>query len=446
MKHFLLIFFLVLARVSFAGITTAGGVIISTPLNNLDGSGITNVTAVGGSNGVYGGVGHTNGVVSATSIVTSNLTANGLAQFSGYTASTATFGSRNASATFSNPIVVVPNNLSGAAYISSAPSAGQVYNEFDTPANGTQTKWLFGSQQGIDGYPTNNFIITSQWNGNPIPWADYTPGFTATANGNINIIGSLISYRTNALILAELAKTSAFGLWNSNGILFYSIRTGSTVASAQLNGLDGGVQNGSGLTNVMAVGGSNGVYGGVGHTNGVVYGNGASITNITLNNITNVGTAAYSNSIAFYLNSNPSNYISQTQGAGISNSLVNQITSNGIFGGVGLTNGGIYGNGIRLTNLNPTNLVFNSTTQTTAILNFNLAEIAITNNITFTSATGVASNGFAKYIGATVWGTGVTVAWPQIWSPNNTNLVVLTNGLVAFKCFGTNVFAAPYQP
>jgi hypothetical protein len=104
------------------------------------------------------------------------------------------------------------------------------------------------------------------------------------------------------------------------------------------------------------------------------------------------------------------------------------------------------GDGSALTNLNPANLIFNATTQTTAILNFNLNEIAITNNITFTSATGVASNGFAKYIGATVWGTGVTVAWPQIWSPNNTNLVVLTNGLVAFKCFGTNVFAAPYQP
>ena len=104
------------------------------------------------------------------------------------------------------------------------------------------------------------------------------------------------------------------------------------------------------------------------------------------------------------------------------------------------------GNGSALTNLNPANLIFNATTQTTAVLNFNLNEIAITNNITFTSATGVASNGYAKYIGATVFGTGITVAWPQIWSPNNTNLVVLTNGIVAFKCFGTNVFAAPYQP
>jgi hypothetical protein len=104
------------------------------------------------------------------------------------------------------------------------------------------------------------------------------------------------------------------------------------------------------------------------------------------------------------------------------------------------------GDGSALTNLNPANLIFNATTQTTAVLNFNLNEIAITNNITFTSATGVASNGYAKYIGATVFGTGITVAWPQIWSPNNTNLVVLTNGIVAFKCFGTNVFAAPYQP
>jgi hypothetical protein len=104
------------------------------------------------------------------------------------------------------------------------------------------------------------------------------------------------------------------------------------------------------------------------------------------------------------------------------------------------------GNGSGLTNLSPTNLIFNCTTQATAVLNFNLAEIAITNNIAFTSATGFASNGFAKYVGATVFGTGITVSWPQLWSPNNTNLVVLTNGIMAFKCFGTNVFAAPYQP
>jgi len=112
----------------------------------------------------------------------------------------------------------------------------------------------------------------------------------------------------------------------------------------------------------------------------------------------------------------------------------------------GTFTGTYIGDGSALTNLNPANLIFNATTQTTAVLNFNLNEIAITNNITFTSATGVASSGYAKYIGATVFGTGITVAWPQIWSPNNTNLVVLTNGLVAFKCFGTNVFAAPYQP
>ena len=64
MKHILLLLLaLALARVSQAGITTAGGVLISTPINGLDGSAITNVTAYGGTNGVYGGVGLTNGVL-----------------------------------------------------------------------------------------------------------------------------------------------------------------------------------------------------------------------------------------------------------------------------------------------------------------------------------------------------------------------------------------------
>ena len=64
MKHtILLLLALALARVSQAGITTAGGVLISTPINGLDGSAITNVTAYGGTNGVYGGVGLTNGVL-----------------------------------------------------------------------------------------------------------------------------------------------------------------------------------------------------------------------------------------------------------------------------------------------------------------------------------------------------------------------------------------------
>lgn len=79
MKHFLFILFLVLARVSQAGITTAGGVLISTPISGLDGSAITNVTAYGGTNGVYGGVGHTNGVLTGngsgmTNVYYTNLT------------------------------------------------------------------------------------------------------------------------------------------------------------------------------------------------------------------------------------------------------------------------------------------------------------------------------------------------------------------------------------
>jgi hypothetical protein len=108
--------------------------------------------------------------------------------------------------------------------------------------------------------------------------------------------------------------------------------------------------------------------------------------------------------------------------------------------------GNFYGSGAGLTNLNPANITYTISTQSTAVLDFTLPELAITNNITFTYATNTSTNGYAKYVGATVFGTGITVTWPQIWSPNNTNSVKLTNGLVAFKSFGTNVFAAPYQP
>jgi hypothetical protein len=75
MKHTIfLLLALFLASVSQAGITTAGGVVISTPINGLDGSAITNVTAYGGTNGVYGGVGHTNGVLTGNASGLTNVT------------------------------------------------------------------------------------------------------------------------------------------------------------------------------------------------------------------------------------------------------------------------------------------------------------------------------------------------------------------------------------
>ena len=91
------------------------------------------------------------------------------------------------------------------------------------------------------------------------------------------------------------------------------------------------ITNGLATTNyVLTQITSNGIFGGVGHTNGVVYGNGASITNITLNNITNVGTAAYSNATAFYLNSNPSNYITSSVTNGLATTDYVNAATNGL--------------------------------------------------------------------------------------------------------------------
>jgi hypothetical protein len=178
---------------------------------------------------------------------------------------------------------------------------------------------------------------------------------------------------------------------------------------------------------------------------GTFIGNGSGLTNIPLSGLqstpltNNPSATSWTNNIGIYGN-----------GSGLTNIPLSGLQSKPLTNNPSATswtnNIGIYGNGIGLTNLNPASLSFLVTTQMTAVLNFNLAEIAITNNITFTSATGVASNGYVKYIGATVWGTNITVSWPQIWSPNNTNIITLTNGLVAFKCFGSNIFAAYYQP
>jgi len=109
------------------------------------------------------------------------------------------------------------------------------------------------------------------------------------------------------------------------------------------------------------------------------------------------------------------------------------------------------GNGASLTNLNPTNLLYNTVvTQSTAVLDFNLPETILTNNITYTSYQGAPSTG-VRSVMANIIGTNVTVSWPTTWTPNNPNTVYLTNGYVGFRVvavasLATNVMAITYQP
>jgi len=77
---------------------------------------------------------------------------------------------------------------------------------------------------------------------------------------------------------------------------------------------------------------------------------------------------------------------------------------------------------------------------------FAAQELTITGNITFVGATNTPPVNNTVYLGATVSGIS-TVTFPAVWSLNNTNNpVTLTNGLVAFKAFGTNVTITTYQP
>ena len=82
----------------------------------------------------------------------------------------------------------------------------------------------------------------------------------------------------------------------------------------------------------------------------------------------------------------------------------------------------------------------------TAVLNFSNAEQVITGNLTFTYATNCPPLGSAMYAGITVFGSGITVAWPQNWTPNQTPTATLTNALIAVKAYGTNIFLGYYQP
>jgi len=80
-------------------------------------------------------------------------------------------------------------------------------------------------------------------------------------------------------------------------------------------------------------------------TVGPIYGNGVGLTNIAATNVIGLGTAAYSNATAFYLNSNPSHYVtsSVTNGLATTNYVISSIANKTNFPGIYVTNSAFIG-------------------------------------------------------------------------------------------------------
>jgi hypothetical protein len=108
------------------------------------------------------------------------------------------------------------------------------------------------------------------------------------------------------------------------------------------------------------------------------------------------------------------------------------------------------GNASGLVELQATNVVGNAlpagTLAITNRVSFAAPEVVLTNSVTFVGATNPPPAGWVAYVNVAVWGNGITVGWPAHWSPSGTNSVTLTNGLVAFRAYGTNITAAYLQP
>lgn len=166
-----------------------------------------------------------------------------------------------------------------------------------------------------------------------------------------------LSYTTNAQPQWVLST-------NSGGVITVS---NIVVTLSNVAGLF--VGNGSGLTNVN-LGTATGAVASATKANFVVD---ASTNPIPVAMVTNAGTAAYSNTAAFYLGSNPSNYISATSGQYVTNGYTPALTINGplsqignvtLFGNLNAVGGGqlLDGSGFSAINFsaNPGRYLFDS--------------------------------------------------------------------------------------
>ena len=188
---------------------------------------------------------------------------------------------------------------------------------------------------------------------------------------------------------------------------------------------------------------SNGIFGGVGHTNGVVYGNGASITNITLNNITNVGTAAYSNATAFYLNSNPSNYVTSSVTNGLAttnyvNAATNGLVTSTITNGLATTNyaNSVTNNFTSLVYTNPSSILYTSSLPG---LTNGFVTASVTNGLATTNYVNTATNG---HVTASITNGLATTNYVKSVT-NNFTAIVYSNP-AAYRLIGDTNFPGIY--
>ena len=220
------------------------------------------------------------------------------------------------------------------------------------------------------------------------------------------------------------------------------------------NGVNGsqGIQGIQGIQGPAAANGTNGVNGkdGTNGVNGVVPNLTNYVTNQTVSGFTTFYTAATigsTNGLGYGVQMTVSpSAAGFFCGIGSSYITLNGATGSGLFSGTATATSFIERVG-GATYPRATNLVTKvlDNTAATETVDFNKQELTIVGDITFTGAANWAEDGKTIYLGATVNGVA-TISWPAVWSPFNTNTVTLTNGLVAFKSFGTNIYIGVYQP
>ena len=144
--------------------------------------------------------------------------------------------------------------------------------------------------------------------------------------------------------------------------------------------------------------------------------------------------------------------LTNLQGANITGSLTNNTTGTAALATLAtkaiLATNSPYGTFGSASTLSSNSVVFatNVVFPANAVLNFSNTEQIITGNITFTRATNCPPIDSVMYLGLTVFGSGIVVGWPQNWTPHQPNTVTMTNGLIAVKAYGTNIFLGTYQP
>ena len=280
---------------------------------------------------------------------------------------------------------------------------------------------------------TTNFVntaVTAATNGAITVATNYVNTVLAAATNAMattNYVNTALAAATNAIATTNWVNTVVQVATNTLSWAITNNSTGNALSNLTVNG-SLTVTN-VGTFNVgtnLSVSSTGGTFSGVTVTNGSLV-----VSNVTSSSGFQAASTA----------------VSVIHGTFAINAQTSFDTSgNGLVGGVGVTNGTLTANGVNVTNIGATNIIYPVLTTTNQSLDFSQAELQITNNLTWTNGINFPPAGYARYLGVTVWGTNLTITWPTNWSSSHTNTMVFTNGLIAFKAVGTNVWAAGYQP